>query len=364
MRKLVRLILLRPILWLIARFGSAPNRERIFSALTQLKERLETEPGKKGFVIPFDYMSARFIIFSDQHRGAKNGADDFMLAEANYITALKYYNEQKFHFISLGDAEELWENMLIQVKKYNKASFEIEKQFVLRNAFTKIFGNHDLDWDINPTASIDLKDIYSVDVSVLEGVTLQTTVAGQVLKIFCTHGHQGDAQSDGNLFSKFFISKIWAPLQAYLKINPNTPAYDKTLKTVHNKMMYEWAAQHKNLLLITGHTHQPVFESLTRYERLYNQRLDALQKNDAELLKKIETEMAWREQEKGDHKTDYIKIKSSYFNTGCCCFADGDITGLEIADGFIRLIKWEEHEKVAKRILLEETKLEDLISRI
>ena len=29
-----------------------------------------------------------------------------------------------------------------------------------------------------------------------------------------------------------------------------------------------------------------------------------------------------------------------YFNTGCCSFPDGDITGLEIADGQIRLVRW------------------------
>jgi hypothetical protein len=31
-----------------------------------------------------------------------------------------------------------------------------------------------------------------------------------------------------------------------------------------------------------------------------------------------------------------------YFNSGCCCFVDGDITGIEIGDGDIRLIKWKE----------------------
>jgi hypothetical protein len=29
-----------------------------------------------------------------------------------------------------------------------------------------------------------------------------------------------------------------------------------------------------------------------------------------------------------------------YFNTGCCSFGDGDITGLEISDGEIRLVRW------------------------
>jgi hypothetical protein len=29
-----------------------------------------------------------------------------------------------------------------------------------------------------------------------------------------------------------------------------------------------------------------------------------------------------------------------YFNTGCCSFSDGDVTGIEIAEGYIRLVKW------------------------
>src|SRR5215211_2783982 len=29
-----------------------------------------------------------------------------------------------------------------------------------------------------------------------------------------------------------------------------------------------------------------------------------------------------------------------FFNTGCCSFGDGDITGLELADGEIRLVRW------------------------
>ena len=30
----------------------------------------------------------------------------------------------------------------------------------------------------------------------------------------------------------------------------------------------------------------------------------------------------------------------AYFNTGCCAFPDGDITGLELVDGRIRLVRW------------------------
>jgi hypothetical protein len=32
--------------------------------------------------------------------------------------------------------------------------------------------------------------------------------------------------------------------------------------------------------------------------------------------------------------------KPSYFNSGCCAYSDGSITGIEIADGEIRLVRW------------------------
>jgi hypothetical protein len=32
--------------------------------------------------------------------------------------------------------------------------------------------------------------------------------------------------------------------------------------------------------------------------------------------------------------------RSCYFNAGCCSFNNGDITGIEISDGRIRLVRW------------------------
>jgi predicted phosphodiesterase len=325
---------------------------------------METDPGKKGFVIPFNSSTHRFIIFSDQHKGRKNGADDFKPAEKNYLRALEYYNAENFHFISLGDSEELWENTVLQVMKHNQASFDQEKKFVVRSAFTKIVGNHDLDWEIDPLAPTYLKKIYGEPMVVLQGVTLETRIGEKVLRIFCTHGHQGDLQSDGNWFSKFFVTKIWAPLQAYLHINPNTPAYDRQLKTTHNRMMYEWSLQQKDVILITGHTHQPVFESLTHFERLQWQHRKALYEQNPEWAQALEDEMKWRSVDDMQVTEDYINIKPVYFNTGCCCFSDGDITGIEIADGVIRLVKWEETDGHARRFVLQERKLEELLKEI
>lgn len=364
MRSFIRLILYKPILWLVDRYSSAPDQARVFAALSKLKKTIEKDGGKKGFSISFNSKTDRFIIFSDQHKGRKNGADDFARAERNYLEALRYYDDRGFHFISLGDCEELWENTLLQVMKANRASFEAERRFIDRSAFTKVFGNHDLDWQIDPLASVFLKKMYGASIPVFEGVLMKAGIGGHALQIFCTHGHQGDLQSDGNWFSKFFVAKVWAPLQAFLRINPNTPAYDKQLKTAHNRMMFEWAMRQAGLILITGHTHQPVFESLTHFERLQWQHRKALYEQNPEWAQAIEDEMKWRSIEDTRIAEDYLHMKPVYFNTGCCCFADGDITGLEIADEFIRLVKWEEKDLRTNRVVLEEKRLENLVKEL
>lgn len=364
MRKFFQWLLRKPVYWLAEKFSSDPNRERVHTALSNLYKNIKENPGKKGLLLELSNNS-RFIIFSDQHKGAKNGSDDFMNAEKNYLAALDYYNQNGFYFISLGDNEELWENTLFAVKKNNVPSFEKEKIFLQRKAFTKVFGNHDLYWNNDPFAGWQLKKIYGEEVKIYEGLILQATINNKSLEVFLTHGHQGDGQSDGNKFSAWVVGAIWAPLQAYLDINPNTPAVSEQLKTVHNSMMYEWSAAQTNLLLITGHTHQPVFESLTHLERLYQQLALAINNNNTEERQQIEKEIILRKHNYHEIDKNYPSVKPAYFNTGCCCFSDGDITGIEIADGMIRLIKWGYDEnKKSVRSVLEEISLAQLINKL
>lgn len=362
MRRLLRFLLLKPVLWAANRFSSRPDRRRIFEALDKLYQRILEKPGNRGIVIPFSAEQAKFIIFSDQHKGARNGADDFQLAEPNYLAALDFYAREDFIFISLGDNEELWENSLSSVKKFNQANFEAEKKFLAHNRFVKIFGNHDLYWDNDPLAGFQLKQIFGERIPVYEGVILATQVGEQPLHIFCTHGHQGDAQSDGNWFSKFFVAKIWAPLQAYLRINPNTPAYNGVKKTLHNEIMYEWSSGRSKQLLITGHTHQPVFGSLTHLERLYKRYQQAERAGDEATLATIRTEIRQQQHNFVAVAVNYMNMKPSYFNSGCCCFNDGDITGIEIDNGWMRLVKWTQAAAGSTREILEEATLSQLLN--
>lgn len=362
MRKFLQRILSRPVIWMANKFSSNPDKQKVFKALSALHLEIETNPGKRGLIMNLDANNQRYIVLSDQHKGAKNDSDMFALAEKNYLTALDYYYQNNFYYINLGDCEELWENTLSAVKKSNTASFGKEKIFATENRFCKIFGNHDLYWDNDPFASLQLQSIYNQKIKIYEGAILQTEYNNNSLQVFVTHGHQGDLQSDGSWFSKWFVANIWEPLQSYLHVNPNTPAYNSQLKTLHNTFMYEWSSQQQNILLITGHTHQPVFKSLTELEILYNKLNIATQQKNEAVIKDIESRITVRRR-KGDILPDYSAIKPVYFNSGCCCFNDGDISGIEIADGKIRLIKWEYDEKNnSNRIVLEEAELEGLIT--
>ncbi len=364
MRRVFRYILIRPVLWATKKFSSRPKKDRIFPALDKLYEHIIENPGKKGTILPFDIASGKIIIFSDQHKGARNGADDFTAAEPNYLAALDYYYHQGYTLICLGDVEELWENSLSKVKKYNGKTYDAEQKFSDEDRLVKIFGNHDLYWGNDPFAWWQLKAIYKKEVKAYEGVVLELLLGDKKIHAFCTHGHQGDAQSDGNWFSKFFVARVWAPLQAYLNINPNTAAYDSEIKTLHNEIMYEWSSRQQDIVLITGHTHQPVFASLTHVERLYKSLQKAIaEKNETE-VQQLQEEIKRREKDFAAVSIDYLTMRPGYFNTGCCCFQDGDITGIELCDGKIMLVKWFLKDNVPVRNVLEERDWKVLLDQL
>jgi hypothetical protein len=116
------------------------------------------------------------------------------------------------------------------------------------------------------------------------------------------------------------------------------------------------------VVLIAGHTHRPVFmsESLTRkvsrelvaarseLAALRSGELDPASAAPAEELRQrvaaLRAQLEWlrtgSSNDEGPYRMTGARMKPCYFNTGCCCFPDGDITGIEIADGQIRLVRW------------------------
>lgn len=344
MRQFLKKIL-GPLLTRLASKASSPNRKDVFSSLSRLIRNIENK-GKRGLIIDIDLTKDKFIVFSDHHKGNKDYGDDFANNEPNYLAALEYYLLNKFSYINLGDAEELWKYNPKEVISKNILALKTEARFQELNEgdrlcrYYKTFGNHDLTWKNKLDVDIWFKDIFTLPLPVYEGILLKTTVNEKSLSIFLTHGHQGDKLSDNNAVSTWMVAHLWRPLQRYLQININTPAEDFTLRDKHNIMMHEWSSRRQNLLLITGHTHKPVFASGLYSDHPNNTVNDA----------KIAT------------ATIHSKIKPSYFNSGCCCYNDGNITGIELAEGKISLVKWYSDNAAPRREVLEERDLAELIN--
>lgn len=333
MKKLLRFLLHKPILWLANNFSAAPKKEKVFKSLSSLYARSKKEKDSKVKVLTSDLLAAKYIVFSDQHKGDRSSADDFASNEANYIAALEYYNQNQFNFINLGDSEELWKFTSDKVLPAYKNVLEKEAAFH-PDRFHKTFGNHDLIWKNIADVFLLLRNYFAMPLKVYEGIVLKIKMSTSELKIFFTHGHQGDTMSDNNALSTWIVAHLWLPLQRYLEIKINTPSKDYSMRNKHNIMMSEWSSGKKNLLLVTGHTHAPVFAS-------------------GKYLDHPSNNIPGKEKE---------TVKPTYFNSGCCCFDDGDITGIEIEGGVIRLIKWfTSASNLQERKVLEEIKLENLL---
>ena len=311
--------------------SAKPEKKAVFKSLSKLHNSA-AKNNKRVCTLTIDIAKDKFIIFSDQHKGNRDSGDDFTTNEPNYLAALQYYRQQNFSFINMGDSEELWKYKPEQIMPTNQKAFAAEASFQPNNYY-KTFGNHDLIWKNKWDTGHYLKGHFAMPLPIYEGIILKLTSSNQPLNIFCTHGHQGDKMSDNNAFSTWVVSHLWAPVQRYLQINVNTPSKDDSLRNKHNKLMYEWSSKRKNILLITGHTHQPVFAS----GKYSNHPSNNIERDDNE------------------------KLKPSYFNTGCCCFNDGDITGIEIEGGCIRLIKWLTENNVSSKIILEEISFDNLL---
>ncbi len=248
----------------------------------------------------------------------------------------------QFNYINLGDSEELWKYKPDQVISKNVTALQSEAKFHHQEKYFKTFGNHDLTWKDKFEVNKWFKDIFDLPLPVWEGILLHTTINNQPLYVFLTHGHQGDKLSDNNSLSTWLVSHVWRPFQRYLQINVNTPAKDFTLRDRHNIMMYEWSSRRKGLLLITGHTHKPVFAA-----GLYSDHPNNTINED-----KVESSVS------------KSKLRPTYFNTGCCCYNDGDITGIEISNSKISLIKWHWDNDKSIRSVLEEMELERLVNEL
>jgi len=311
---------------------------------------------KEAPVLPLEIEQARLIIFSDHHKGKGDEADDFRFSMPSYIAALDHYLASGHTLVVLGDVEELWENSPGPVLEHYVSVFESENEFHKLKRYWRFWGNHDDEWR-NPSQVKRHLGKYFEDITVRESLRLQIFDAEIELgEIILVHGHQGTLVSDRfGWLTRIIIRYIWRPLQRLLKIMPNTPATDWRLRCRHDIAMYNWAATKEGLSLIAGHTHHPIFPSSSLVVRLTE---------DYRSVKDISVDPEEVLQAQADREFAQAQEKPSYFNTGCCCFNDGRITGVEIIDGQIRLIRWQDDIGRSQPELLDSVDLREVFRQV
>jgi len=294
-------------------------------------------------------ITERLIIFSDQHKGARDGADDFQRCERAYNAALAYYNHLEYHLIELGDVEELWENSFEEVAESYPQTLALAARFHADGRYTRIWGNHDLAWSDEEFAQRMVPHGFP-GMEPIEALRLVVHDGGQQMgELFLAHGHQGTASSDRHKkTSKFLVRYVWRALQRHLNRPWNTPSMDWALRGEHAHDLAEWASTRRRVL-ITGHTHLPVFFESAKVPAVTAEQVTAEQvtasvnpadPERAEALRQAWLEWAMAEVERVRRQQPIPLHTPCYFNAGCCSFGDGDITGLEISEGRIRLVRW------------------------
>lgn len=306
---------------------------RDLAALTVLR-RLPAKAGRR-LLSPTD----RILIASDLHLGDGGKRDDFRRNAELVSRALReYYLPRGYSLILNGDVEELQRFELAAVRRAWKPFFDLLAEFARGPGLHKIFGNHDFELSLraDPYPAAEL----------LESLWLE--YGENRLLLF--HGHQASAFLTGFApLVGFVLRYIATPLgiQAY------STSQDSRRKYRVERRAYAFAAGQRAVALI-GHTHRPLFESLSKLDSL-KYRIEALCRLYPEAAP---TDRAALEQEIRRSRTELDRLYDKgegprtsdtlynsrllvpcLFNSGCAVGKRG-FTALEIRQGAIALVHW------------------------
>jgi UDP-2,3-diacylglucosamine pyrophosphatase LpxH len=323
-----------------------------------------------------DVRTARVVVFSDMHKGTRDGADDFLRCERAYAAALGSYLERGYRLLVLGDAEELWENRPEGVLAAYDDVLRLEADFHRAGCYERFWGNHDDEWRYAGQVRKRLGRFFP-GLRVREALKVRVRDGDADLGLlFLVHGHQGTLDSDRlSWLSRLFVRYVWRNVQRLAHISLNTPSRDYALAELHDTAMFTWARDHPDRpVLIAGHTHHPIFgtsrpaQAPLRDIAEIEHDLDAARRAtpaDVARVAALRAELEFVRAEGRRRGPPTIPVvPPCYFNTGCCCFGDGDVTGLEIADGEIRLVRWPDDDGRPQPRVLARADLRDVLRTV
>jgi UDP-2,3-diacylglucosamine pyrophosphatase LpxH len=291
----------------------------------------------------------KFVIFSDLHLGNRGRKDDFSHNSGLFINILRdYYLERGYKLILNGDIEELYRFDIEEIADAYSDLFDLFRDFSKSSTLYKIIGNHDYLLYTNRKPDINRQ--------IMQGLKLNY----KNNMIFVYHGHQiSNFFETYNLLSLLLVRYIVNPLG----IHNSTVSINSLKKFKTEVRAYNFAAE-KKIISIIGHTHRPLFESLSKIDTLnmiierYLRKLDkpGLMSKD-EIEQKISN---YKNEIKQLHTNgDNYYLRNSIYGDNImlpCLFNSGSAIGkrgytaIEIKNGKIYLVYWFDSNK-SKRYL-------------
>ncbi len=272
------------------------------AAQRRLTRTLEGAP-----VISFDDTS-RMVFFSDLHRGDDGPADAFRHNKVLFLRALEDYYARGYTYVEVGDGDELWKNRgLEDVRRAHAPIYGVLDRFRRTGRLHHLIGNHQL------LGSRRTRQHQRSGLLGGEGLLLVHSRTGQ--RILVAHGHQGDGLN-ARIYgpARLMVRHFWRRLQQAgmrttlpeAETQRAEPSWLRRATTWSHRSqrliearIKGWLRSKRDLAVICGHTHRAAFAQAG---------------------------------------------ESPYFNCGSGV-RPGYITGLEIADGTIRLVTWRDHPR-------------------
>lgn len=180
--------------------------------------------------------------------------------------------------------------------------------------------------------------------------------------LFLLHGHQVS-----HLFARFnnLIGLLLRYIVKPLRIKNYATSFDSGRVFRTEKRIYAWASS-RRVLTMLGHTHRPLFKSLSKRDYLrftieqlcriypaadpFDQRqLEARIRSHAHALRQYRRNGIRERSDESLYNAD-LHVPC-VFNSGCCVGKRG-VTGLEIEDGMISLVHWHDAAHTRRQLNL------------
>ena len=292
----------------------------------------------------------RIVIFSDLHLGNGKRTDDFRTnSELFYRVLRDYYEDGGYTLILNGDIEELQRFRLSDIVTRWRRIYELFDRFDRDGRLHRLIGNHDLDLRDDADHGFRIRD------------AMRLSYHGNTIFVF--HGHQTSLRFERfNKLVEFGLRWFANPL----RITNYTVAHDSMKRFRTEEHVYEFASDHK-LLSIIGHTHRPLFESMSKVdsikfevERLCRKYPKAGPRKRATIEQRIDFYRS--ELERIDLDSDARASVASLYNANLvvpCMFNSGTVIGkrgmtcLEIVEGRIALVHWFDDTRTSKYLRYE-----------